>query len=461
MYALFIAACLLADASIEPVVKIEETIKVETKIESEEPKEEESENPSPVATSPNIQVLSKPEVVFLTQYEVLQPVRVALTPHLSGKIQHENWNLFTKNNDLTSYFQWEPGILYAAATVPSKKDVVLSFDMHGKGWLHGKDNFEVRVSWTGQGPKMKVRRLNAEHQNGPQWFEDPLLNQSIQFFGSAKEDSWDMEMRILDAVLPEIKEGKQLGVRFDIIDPDQETPVPYLPRLIRPVKLQLDAALDLPAGMQWDASYKLRTVTFNHTLPIKFTFYRPDTASIKRIDLRTEGFEPNNMTFLGRPFPAYERTGKAIVETDVYIPENTALGYRVLRGKLLHADQKETMVESSFRVSEVVRFDFDLPKDLRSRNEPQTIRTHVIIRSQTPNKVNGRFSLEVPEGWTINSGIGYDFWINHSYGSQRMKVEFVVPKESEGLIPITCKANIEGKLIRQTFYLPIKKSMLD
>ena len=114
MYALLIAACLLADAPKEPVIKIEETINIETKGSEENSRTDESvkpeteshgsdsfmqkvENPSSADLSSRVPAQQKQEATFLTPYEVSQPNRVALTPHLSGKIHHECWNLFTKN----------------------------------------------------------------------------------------------------------------------------------------------------------------------------------------------------------------------------------------------------------------------------------------------------------------------------------------------------------------------------
>src|SRR5208283_2501321 len=111
--------------------------------------------PTQPQTKTPVQPAVQPPVVqpvqpFVAPVVVKQTDRLALTPKLDGKIDPEEWDPFSSQGGLDTYFQWEPRKLHMAARVPVGQDLIVSLDLKGDGWLVGKDNVEVRVVWDGK-----------------------------------------------------------------------------------------------------------------------------------------------------------------------------------------------------------------------------------------------------------------------------------------------------------------------
>ena len=115
-------------------------------------------------------VLQTP-TAFVSSFSVRETTRLALTPKLDGKLSEEEWDRFAIIDGVQTYFQWQPGKLHGAATLPVGKDLVASFDLQGDGWLVGADNVEVRISWNKGAPTVRERILDATEVSQPKWVE--------------------------------------------------------------------------------------------------------------------------------------------------------------------------------------------------------------------------------------------------------------------------------------------------
>ena len=75
----------------------------------------------------------------------VDPVLLALTPVLDGRLDPEEWLPIEMSAGFAGYLQWEPGALHFAGVAPKDTDVVLYLDLSADGWLVGDDNREIRI----------------------------------------------------------------------------------------------------------------------------------------------------------------------------------------------------------------------------------------------------------------------------------------------------------------------------
>jgi hypothetical protein len=398
---------------------------------------------------------------FTDKFQIEKTDRIALTPKLTGTIKPELWDLLTVKDGLTTYMQWEPGVLYAAAKVPKGKDLVVSLDLTGKGWLAGKENIELRFSWDGQVPRVTFRRLDLSNPNEPRWLEDSIMAKSVYALGSEGEKTWDVEFKLLGVGLSPMTIGKNIGLRFDAVKKGHETPVGYIPRALTTVRLVMNRSTELPEGLKWDATFKkARNVAFGEPISVRLDFQHlkgAKTADFRKVSLRSQGVDDEIITSITQPFPGFNRKGRAYLNYLATMPYQSTAGYRVLRANLESPEGKTTTLEASYHVCDPILFDVNLPTNLVSKNEGQILRGSVTLRSQSMYKLNGVFTLEVPEGWTVTKGKNKKFAI-FSNGIAHIKLELIVPKGAKGLIPLTYKADLGERVVQQTILYPILDS---
>src|SRR5579862_6909494 len=84
--------------------------------------------PSASASQPPVAPAPAPAVAagFSVAPTVVETQRIELTPKIDGKIDDEEWDPFSTSGPVKTYFQWEPGVIYAAATGPAGQDMLVS-----------------------------------------------------------------------------------------------------------------------------------------------------------------------------------------------------------------------------------------------------------------------------------------------------------------------------------------------
>lgn len=385
-----------------------------------------------------------------TDFAVAEANRLALTPRLDGSLAQEEWDALADANGARSYFQWEPGVLYAAAKLPKGKDWLLSLDVDGDGWLIGRDNYEVRVSWGDGAPRAQIRLLDATQRDAPAWVEVPFLQGLLKSAGSEDADGWTVELKIVGTMLPMIGLGRSLGVRTDAVDAATESPAAFVPRKTALVTLRWDRSRGLPSGMEWGPEYRVRSAPPGDRFRIRFTFRNPGDSALRRAEFRAEGFARESMAVEEQPFPAFDRKGRSFMDYETLIDPEASRGYRVARARLTGEKGEDVLIQTSFRIADLVEFDTVFPKDLRSKPESQLIRASVVLKSQTRNRVDGVFTVSLPDGWSVAEGADRKFLIYHPRGNTRIGLELIAPAGARGLVPIELKATIGDRVVQQT-----------
>ncbi len=388
-------------------------------------------------------------------FAVTQPIRLAITPDLDGKIASEEWDVLSTTDTFKSYFEWEPEKIYWAAQAPAGQDVVLSLDEKADGWLIGNDNYEFRVSFNDGQPTLSVRRLDATDPAGPRWIDANMLHEAVKMAVSKTDTGWSLEASYTPPATVAPTTGTKLGVRVDTVPAGSDIGDAYLPRSLSFVTLAFDYGQNLPTGFSWKPDFLVRRVPVEDTFKVKYGFKRDAPVEFKQIEYRPEGYAKGVMAEGTRPFPLWDKKGRCGEEYTTSLGKDASLGYRVLRATLKNADGSETVLRSSFRVAELLDFDVNLPKSLDMSSDARIVRGSVALRSNGLGRITGQFELKVPGEWTITRGKDTKFTIYHSRGVSSIPVEIIVPKDTVGVFPLTFTATIGEKVITKTLFIPV------
>lgn len=387
---------------------------------------------------------------------ITNPLRLAMTPKLDGKLEEEEWDPFASTS-CDGYLQWQPGKIHVGAKLAVGQDLLVSLDLAGDGWLRGSDNVELRVKWNGTAPEIAARRLDGARPEGPAWMDAASIVGSAKAAGAVEGDKWMVEVILTDPgtnLLPE-KSGAQIGARLDAVAPTDLFTEPYLPRAVAMVNLVMDRAGNLPTGFKWSPEFKGRSVVPGESFRIRMTFNGTDMLDFKRIDLRTEGLAKNQTSSSGYPFPSFDRKGRAFVDYETAVQSDADEGWRVLRGTITDGAGHTTLLQTSYEIAPVVQFDFDLPTKLASSSEPQKLRLSTYIRSNTKKRVTGIFRIAPSTVFTVDNGADKPFVIYNARGSKRQVFEVTVPGGFKGALPITLVAEVGTITHEETVWLNI------
>lgn len=392
---------------------------------------------------------------FSVAPNVRQIVRLALTPKLDGSIEPEEWDLLSTNDNGETYFQWEPETLYWGAKVPDSSDAVLTLDMGSNGWLVGNDNLEFRVNFNHGEPIVNIRRLDATDPNGPKWVPANVLMESIKVSAKKADQGWILESSFIPQATMAPAPGQKLGVRCDLVPTGSDLGEPSVPRVLSFVSLQYDLGQNLPTGFSWKPDFLVRNVPVDDDFTVKYGFRRTEEIGFDHIEFRPEGSAQGTMASGQRPFPDWDKKGRTREDYKTSIAKDAGTGFRILRVSLHKEGQPETVLRSSFKISELVDFNVNLPKSLELHPDARIIRGSIDIRSNGLKSIKGVFNLSVPEEWTVTRNKQTNFTIYHSRGLAKIPVEFIIPKDTVGVFPLKYQAVIGDKTIAKTMFLPV------
>jgi hypothetical protein len=204
---------------------------------------------------------------YLQSLDVPQPIRLELTPTLDGVIAPEEWDPFSSQ----TYMQWEPGKVYIAGQMPAGKDLVLSIDRKGDGWLVGRDNIEFRVSQKDGKAVVTVRELDATAVRQPIWRERHDLEVASEaVIGEGGGTSFEA---VFDdaglGLLPRKPRDEML--RLDIID-SLEDVTTYQPRVCTPIRFDDRRTAALPTEMVFGTQVPTRSVFPGESIWMRLNF---------------------------------------------------------------------------------------------------------------------------------------------------------------------------------------------
>lgn len=396
------------------------------------------------------------ESTFQTPFVVAEPSRLALTPKLDGELSDEEWDPLVSTDTLKGFFQWEPGLLHFAATVPAGQDLLLSLDIRSNGWLVGADNLEVRVI-AGEGtPKVVGRLVDATNVAGPTWVDLPGIGLDAKAVAKTGEAGVTYEVTISDANLGlfPTSDGKGLSLRLDAIPSEAAPMAAYIPRVLAPVSLTYRRAAAIPTDLKWGVEGAGNVVLPGNTIRIRYTFNGTDKLGLKKLALRSEGPVKELTTQTTVPFPIFDRKGRAFVDYETAIRPEATPGWRISRGELEAGDGLTALLQSSYRVGPVIDLEMDRTT-FKSETHDQRIKVGYFLRSNSPRQVKGSVAVTLPTGFHLVSNQTKDFAINNAKGSVRRVLEIDVPASAKGVYPIPIRAEIGGQFIDKTLYLNI------
>ena len=386
-------------------------------------------------------VLQTPSA-FVSSFSVRETTRLALTPKLDGKLSEEEWDRFAIIDGVQTYFQWQPGKLHGAATLPVGKDFVASFDLQGDGWLVGADNVEVRISWNKGAPTVRERILDATEVSQPKWVEVATADATVEVGSSSNGSVWTVEFSAADpgrGMLPSA-ETSTFAMRMDAVD-SANSPQALTPRVVAIVRLGMERD-GLPEGARFKPEYAIKSVVPGESSRVRLTFQGDNTLGFRTIEVRTEGLGKEFAQLKALPFPNFDGKGRALVDYDTRLSAKAPLGYRIVRGTITDGAGKQVLVQCSYEVAEPVSIEMPPPARLQSRAEEQKIRVSIYLKSNTSKRIDGLFVVQAPAGWTIATGNGTRFTIYSSRASARKAVEFLVPAGAKGTFPFKVTARI-------------------
>lgn len=389
---------------------------------------------------------------FSAPMQVVETQRLAITPKIDGKLDKEEWDEFGQG----SYMQWQPDRLYSACLLPEGKEAVISYDFKNNGWLIGKDNVEIRIKIVDGKPQTSVRVLDATNPSGPVWVEDERYKVTVQSAAQQTEGGCFVETSLEDPgdeSLP-ADENKKVGVRIDTVSSGSAAEA-FLPRVMTPVQLTFNRGTNVPGGLKWNVQVLTRTTSPATTYRIRMTFNGKNDLGLKTIGMRTEGFGRDEALTFEKPFPRFDNKGRAFVDYESTIPADSTEGYRLLRAVVTDESGQSAVLRTSYEVAPIVQFDLVQPAKMKANNIDVVAKFSCYIQSNTPNRVQGKFHVDTPNGWDVQSGQDTEFFIANPRGSSRRVFEIRVPKDTKGTFPFRLEAKVGNKVIRRLVWVTI------
>jgi hypothetical protein len=386
---------------------------------------------------------------------IAEPNRIALTPILDGSIEEEEWDLLVEDDEMEGFLQWQPGKLHIAGRLPVGRDILLSMDVSGNGWLVGKDNLQVRVSFDGR-PRVSAQLLDATNPHGPIWRNLEGISAASSIRARSDGSGWTFEATLEDpgaGILPN-KDSKTF-LRMDAVDFDWGNPEPFLPRLLAPVRFVMERSGGLLSGLDWKPEMRARVVMPGDPFRIRMNFSGAAGASMTRIEMRTEGPSKDEMAQVVLPFPDFDRRNRAFVDYESRIPREHPFGFRVMRGVIQGSDGVPALVQASYEVAPLLQFDV-VRQALPIRADARMEKIAIWFQSNSMNRVSGHYTIFPPQGWRVLTGVERPFLIYQPRGKVRRVFELEVPGGAKGTYPLLVKALVGDREFEERFWVTVE-----
>lgn len=405
---------------------------------------------------PNAQAAVVPP--FQAPFVVSEANRLAINPKLDGVLSDEEWDSLSSGPELKSYFQWEPGRLFFGAEVNRGKTVAISLDLGANGWLVGSDNYEIRVTpgEAGAAPTLTSRRLDASNVAGPTWVDFPLLAKYAKVASQNTASGTVYEISITDPALDLFPNDDRSGmaIRVDALDSATAGNEPFLPRALAPIKFVFQRAAALAPGLRWNVEGAGDSVVPGITDRLRFTFNGDAKVKPTRVTLRSEGPLRNRTTQLMRPFPNFDRKGRAFVDYDNPIADDADAGWQVVRAAVESQDGISGLVQASFRVAPLLDVVL-IKQQLKSSTSVQNVRMAYFVRSNSPKRVDGVVAISPTGDLRVINGNEKKFVISSVRSSVRRVMEVEIPANAKGNFPIDFVLDLGDKKLTQRAYVNV------
>ncbi|MCE9559117.1 MAG: hypothetical protein K8R88_09215 [Armatimonadetes bacterium] len=389
-------------------------------------------------------------------FAVVEPNRLAISPIIDGRLDDEEWDALSSSEDLRTFMQWEPGAFYFASEAPSNRDVVFSLDTDSNGWLVGKGNLEVRLSWVNGGVKSVCRMLDATNPQEPTWISAPWIESTLQVAGTESNGKWIAELKVIPLDMPSASVGRTIGIRADAIDPNEVQGEAIQVRRTTPITLRYDRSKGLPSEMEWAPELMARTAAASEQFRLRMTFRKPGTSELDRISCRTLGLGRAHTVAFEMPFPHFDKKGRAFVDYQTKIAKEAGEGYRVMEARIQGKNGEDVMIQSSYAVTDIVTVEPQLPEGLVMLNDNQIISGTIIVRSHSSKALKGKMIVTAPDDWSINKGQEHKFTLYNARGYAKLPIKLIAPQRAQGLVPLTAEVTIGDHKITKKFFVLIR-----
>ncbi len=371
---------------------------------------------------------------------VAETNRIRLTPKIDGRIEEEEWDPLGGSGEVKTFLQWEPGTIHVAASGAAGKDLLLSVDPDGDGWLVGSNNLEARIGVRDGKPFVKLRLLDATNVAGPTYREIPNLEVASSV---AVGPDGTIEASIVDpglGLLP-LKDGR-FAARIDVIRADEPSLPANEPRALAPLTLSRERAAALSAGLKAKVDFNDIPVVPGDGLAIRFSL--SGDALPKRIALRTEGLGREATSASEAPIiPNGKKSVR--IEYKTGVQPGASLGYRIARATLTGADGVPSIVQASYRIAPPADVTLNETR-LRTSDKDRSLRLGYTIFGNTRRSLSGKVDLSAPQGYRILNGDDTQtlrrfeprLGLPESFG-------LFVPANARGTVPIRFSFEIEKK----------------
>ena len=342
------------------------------------------------------------------------PVLLALTPVLDGRLAVEEWLPL----GAAGFFQWEPGIVHFAAQAKSGEEVVVSIDVDGDGWLRGTDNREVRIAMVGGTPTATVRSLDTTGRGGPAW--RVVTGPSLNLVGASNGDTWVIEGSL--SLGRSVAEGEIVGALVTTEAAGGQQPAPYVPRPLQYFRYGFDQANGLPKDATWRSDPILRETAREDGLTMGFEVKNGGTFTTAV--LRGEGYARNDLSISSLQVP----TGTTRrFEFKSAITASALPGWRVLQAQI-----GDATLRTSFKVSELIEIAVDLPDKVSYSARDREVKGSVTVRSSGVGRIEGQYDVAADPAWTVRRGGSQRVLIYNPRGREHINLTFLVPGGSQG-----------------------------
>lgn len=381
---------------------------------------------------------------------VAEPTRIELTPKLDGKIEDEEWDAFGTSGDVKTYLQWEPGALHVAGATAAGRDLLVSIDPGGDGWLVGANNLEARIGLRDGKPFVKLRVLDATNVAGPTYREIPDLEAASS---AVVGPDGTIEATIGDpglGLLP-LKGGK-LAVRIDAIPSAEPSPAANEPRALAPLVLADDRAAALPTGLSVKTDFNDIAAVPGETAQVRFTF--TGTPLPRRIALRTEGLGREATSAVELPFPSAGKHGTS-VEYKTGVAPDASLGYRIARATLTGGDGVPSVVQASYRIAPLADIVIN-DTHLKSSAQDRSLKVGFLVFGNSSRRLSGRATITVPGGYRVlNGDETQKITLFEPRRGLPKSFGLFVPANSKGTVPVRVAMELNGKKFDVVRYVTI------
>ncbi len=382
---------------------------------------------------------------------VTERTRIELTPKLDGRIEDEEWDPLVLSGEVKTYLQWEPGALHVAAATAAGRDLLVSVDPDGDGWLVGANNLEARIGLRDGKPFVKLRILDATNVSGPTYREIAGLEAAstavVGADGTIEATLGDPGLGLLP-----LKGGK-LAIRVDMV-PSTDAPLaPNEPRALAPLMFADVRDAALPAGLKTKVDFNDIATTPGETATVRFAF--SGTPMPRRVALRTEGLGREATSAMELPFPE-TRKGVARVEYKTRIQPEATLGYRVARATLTGADGVPSVVQASFRVAPLADVMLN-DTTLKPSAQDRSIKVGFTVFGNSSKRLSGRTTISVAGGGyrVLNGDESQKVGLFEPRRGLPRSFGLFVPANARGTVPIRFSMEMGGRKFEIVRYLTI------